>query len=372
MSLQIKAPQLAEGSKTASAEDGVSQIGGPGTKLSMPQNMFGDVHGSGSRAWWLTVSGLVTMSLAGGGFYYYLDSLHQPTLVAAQPTSTKLAQEPMTSIVAANRQPRPTAGLIAEPIPQQAPATAAIAASPNVEAEHPTAIPERLADSAAMAGATPPPGKVQPAKTEDGLARDARNRISTTTSDTAAMPAYQAFMAGDDMTAERLYREALRSEPRNVDVLLGLAAVAARQGRVEEAQQHYMHVLDLEPRSAAAYAGLIGLVGQTDPAGSASRLKSLLAQQPDAAFLHEALGNLYAEQGQWPTAQQSYSQAYLLDPSSAEYAFNLAVSLDQLNETKLALSYYQRAQELQSSRAGALDKDQLETRISQLRQSLNQ
>jgi tetratricopeptide (TPR) repeat protein len=179
-------------------------------------------------------------------------------------------------------------------------------------------------------------------------------------------------MAGDDMTAERLYREALRSEPRNVDVLLGLVAVTARQGRVDEAQQHYMHVLDLEPRSAAAYAGLIGVVGQADPAGSASRLKSLLAQQPDAAFLHEALGNLYAEQGQWPTAQQSYSQAYLLDPSSAEYAFNLAVSLDQLNETKLALSYYQRAQELQSSRAGVLDKDQLETRISQLRQSLNQ
>jgi hypothetical protein len=188
MSLQIKAPQLAERSKTASTEDGVSQIAGPGTKLSMPQNMFDDVHGSGSRAWWLTVSVLVTMSLAGGGFYYYLDSLHQPTLVAAQPTSTKLAQEPMTSIVAANRQPRPTAGLIAEPIPQQAPATAAIEASPNVEAEHPTAIPEGLADSAAMGGATPPPGKVQPAKTEDGLARDARNRISTTTSDTAAMP----------------------------------------------------------------------------------------------------------------------------------------------------------------------------------------
>jgi tetratricopeptide (TPR) repeat protein len=185
------------------------------------------------------------------------------------------------------------------------------------------------------------------------------------------MSAYQAFMAEDDATAGRLYRQAMQSEPRNVDVLLGLAAIAVRQDQPGEAEQYYMRVLELEPRNAVAQAGLIGLMGQADPVNSESRLKNLLTQQPDSGFLHQSLGNLYAEQGQWPSAQQSYFQAFHLEPARAEYAYNLAISLDHLNKPDIALNYYQRALELLPTQQGSLDKGQLETRISQLRQQIN-
>jgi tetratricopeptide (TPR) repeat protein len=181
---------------------------------------------------------------------------------------------------------------------------------------------------------------------------------------------YQAYVTGDDAAAARYYRQAVQAEPRNVDAVLGMAAAAARQGKTEEAIAHYMRVLELEPRNASAQTGLIGFMGQLDPTASETRLKTLLAQQPEAAFLHAALGNLYADQGQWPSAQQAYFQAYHFDPSSAEYAFNLAVSLDQMGKPDLALSHYQRALELLSKQGGALDKRQLEARITQLQQSL--
>jgi tetratricopeptide (TPR) repeat protein len=101
-----------------------------------------------------------------------------------------------------------------------------------------------------------------------------------------------------------------------------------------------------------------------------SRLKSLLAQQPEAAYLHAALGGVYAEQNQWPSAQQAYFQAFRVDPASAEYAFNLAVSLDQMGKQDLALDYYQRARDLLPKQGGAVGREGLDTRISQLRSAL--
>jgi tetratricopeptide (TPR) repeat protein len=213
--------------------------------------------------------------------------------------------------------------------------------------------------------------KTTPQIAPDSAVKVTRNRQPVASVNDQVLSGYQAYMAGDDAAAARYYRQAAQAEPRNVDAFLGLAAVAARQGKADEAATHYSRVLELEPRNISAQTGLIGLMGQLDPVASESRIKSLLAQQPEAAFLHAALGNLYADQGQWPSAQQAYFQAYHFDPANAEYAFNLAVSLDQMGKPDLALTHYQRALELQAKHGGALDKAQLEARITQLRQSSN-
>ena len=89
----------------------------------------------------------------------------------------------------------------------------------------------------------------------------------------------------------------------------------------------------------------------------------MLAKQPDDANLHAALGNLYAEQNQWPAAQQAYFDAYRLQ-ASADNAFNLAVSLDQMGKSKLALPYYQRALTLAKTGSNGIDIAALEARIA--------
>jgi tetratricopeptide (TPR) repeat protein len=55
----------------------------------------------------------------------------------------------------------------------------------------------------------------------------------------------------------------------------------------------------------------------------------------------------------WPQAQQAYFQAHHLEPDNADYAYNLAVSLDHLRQPKLALNFYRRAEQLASSQARA-------------------
>ncbi|HSH73647.1 MAG TPA: hypothetical protein VK974_11380 [Methylophilaceae bacterium] len=178
---------------------------------------------------------------------------------------------------------------------------------------------------------------------------------------------YQAFNAGDDAAAQRNYRQVLQSDVRNVDALLGMAAIAARQGRNNDAAGWYGKVLEVEPRNNVAQSAMVNVLSQADPVSSESRIKNLIAQQPEAAHLYASLGNLYAEQNQWPSAQQAYFQAYHFDQNNAEYAFNLAVSLEQIGKSGLALPYYQRALLLlPANSASNIDRAQLETRIAKL------
>jgi tetratricopeptide (TPR) repeat protein len=82
--------------------------------------------------------------------------------------------------------------------------------------------------------------------------------------------------------------------------------------------------------------------------------------------LHFSLGNQYAQQSRWSEAQSAYFKAYSVDPENADYAFNLAVSLDQLHQRNLALDYYQRALALAGKRTASFNPAQARTRVQEL------
>lgn len=186
--------------------------------------------------------------------------------------------------------------------------------------------------------------------------------------DPTLLAAYQAFSRGEDTNAQQQYRQVLQRDVRNVDALLGMAAIAQRQGRDADAAGWYQEVLGVEPRNTIAQSAMVRLQVNADVVGSESRIKNLLAQQPESANLHAALGNLYAEQNQWASAQAAYFNASRFAPNSADYAFNLAISLDQLGKSNLALVQYQRALELLNRSGGSSpDRAQLEARINALR-----
>lgn len=178
--------------------------------------------------------------------------------------------------------------------------------------------------------------------------------------------AYQAFMLGDIGKAETDYRKALRRTPNSRDALLGLAAIATNRNQVHEAVSLYQRVLQLDPGDAAAQAGLIGLRGFADTTMSESRLKILLAQNPNVGYLHFALGNQYAQQLRWSEAQEAYFNALHADSDNADYAFNLAVSLEHLGQRKPALVYYRRALDLAKKRSAGFNGELLENRIYEL------
>jgi Flp pilus assembly protein TadD len=186
--------------------------------------------------------------------------------------------------------------------------------------------------------------------------------------DPSVSAAYESLRRGDLAGAETNYREALKADPRNRDALLGLGAVAAKAGQRDAAERYYRAALALNPRDALAVAGLLGVRGADGSTAIESRLKTLLADQPDAAFLHYSLGNHYAAQARWGEAQQAYFQAFRTEPGNPDFAFNLAVSLDQLAQNQLAAEYYRKALALAERTPAAFDRPAAAKRLRELGQ----
>jgi len=157
--------------------------------------------------------------------------------------------------------------------------------------------------------------------------------------------AYAAFQQGDHQTAQIAYTKTLQQDQNNRDALLGLAALALFKGNKYLAQQHYRQVLQLYPQDTYAQVGLINTLEYLSPE-TESQLKLLLEQSPQSAYIHFNLGNLYASQKRWAQAQQAYFNALHYDINQANYAYNLAISLDHLNQPQMALTYYKRALQL--------------------------
>jgi tetratricopeptide (TPR) repeat protein len=177
--------------------------------------------------------------------------------------------------------------------------------------------------------------------------------------------AYQAVNSGDLTAAQQQYESALRQDGNSRDALLGLATLAARQNQGDKAASYYLRLLELDPSDTTATAGLIGL-RQGDASQSEARLKAALAGNPEAAPVLFALGNLYAQQGRWSEAQQLYFRAFSAAPDNPDYAYNLAIGLDRLNQGKLATTYYQRALALGQDKAVGFDRDALRRRLHEL------
>lgn len=164
--------------------------------------------------------------------------------------------------------------------------------------------------------------------------------------------AYAALRAGDLALAERLYTETLAGEPDQPDAHLGLAALAQGRGDDAAAVRHYRAVLEAVPDHPRAWAGLAALAGSGELEPMESKLRGLIATRP-APALHFALGNVLARQGRWAEAQQGFFAASAADPQNADYAFNLAVSLERIGKASAASPHYARAASLAEAGAPA-------------------
>jgi tetratricopeptide (TPR) repeat protein len=179
--------------------------------------------------------------------------------------------------------------------------------------------------------------------------------------------AYQAWQADRLDDARHGYEQVLRSDARNADALLGLAAIAAPPGAAERAHDLYQQVLESDPNDVTAQAALINLRGQGDAGQSESRLKTLLASQPDSsAVCIVCAGQRLCPAGPLERGAAGLFQAYALEPDNADYLFNVAVSLDHLRQHKLAVQYYRMALSAAETRRGAFDRNAAGKRILEL------
>lgn len=286
--------------------------------------------------------------------------------------------QPKNSLVARPLAAPPTSASMPPAAPTPAPAVAPAAAVASAPVSAPTS-------GASVSGTARPAATATADSSDAGATLQARSRrqaarvveadeddspVRVTRQPLRVDPAlnrgYEAFNRGELALAQLEYERARKNDPRNTDVLHGLAAIALRESRYDLAEALYRQIIESDPQDSVAIAALLNQRGHVDPGLTESRLKSLAATQPELAAPHFSLGNLYARQGRWSDAQQAYFRAFNAEPDNPDVIYNLAISLEHLRQNKLAAQYYAQAIAAANTRPAGFDRAQAAERLKSL------
>jgi tetratricopeptide (TPR) repeat protein len=315
-----------------------------------------------SRSWLLPLLGSAVLVIGVGGWYVWtqVNKLSPQSTVRAPQTPAPITQAPRDLPAA-----KPDTGQVGQSAP---PPVALSSAAPAVplptyveSAKQPASAKERARESLikSMKEATAVKDAPVVLRMTTGIEPP---RVSA-----ELASAYTALRAGNYPEARRQYAAVIANDSMNLDARLGLATALARSGDNAGAAREYRRALEIDPRNSTALAGLLVLSDQNNLSALEVELKTLMAKSPDSAPLSFALGNVYAAQSRWTEAQQAYFDAFRFEPENADYIYNLAVSLDQLKQTKLALDYYQRALTAAAKGGSQFDRAQASRRANELK-----
>ncbi|MDP3357074.1 MAG: tetratricopeptide repeat protein [Polaromonas sp.] len=344
---------------------------------------------AGKRRQWMLVGIALVLAVPLLGFLFFGDALlgSKSTLVAANrpkpaaplPESTPAvavgdpavaaAAAPAASVaaslpVAASNLP-PAASAPPAPLPPSSPQPATATPVAGARSATATATPRSRAAPQASSQGT--------ARTPASASANGPSAAVALVPNASAKPAslmdaaYAAYQAGKPAEATRLYQDVLRADPTQRDAWLGLAVIAHAGNQREPAMDAYKRVLRLEPQNATALAGLSSLITSAGEPQQESRLREMLARAPQEADLNNALGLVLSGEQRWSEAQPLFFKAHSAAPLEAQFAYNLAVTLDHLRKSALAAQYYETALGLAAGRASGFDEASARNRLTALR-----
>lgn len=301
----------------------------------------------------LVISGLLMISfiiLISGGVYYYLD---METEIAALERKHRIAMQAMQSKT--NREKTPDKSEIIRNLVSDSTLDEKVQNAKRIIASKNNISQARPAGNTSARSAI---------AAKPGLSIQKTNKLDPVGEKLDA--AWLLYESGQYKEAAALYKEVVKTENNNRDALLGLGAIAVIEKNNAEARSIYLSQLELDPRDPIATAALAGLHNETSLKTDEEYLLSMLAKNPDTPHLKFALGNNYAQQNKWQSAQRYYFNAWQNDTENADYIFNLAVSMDQLGKAQQAIGFYKDSLLKSVNKQVSFSRDAVKKRISEL------
>ena len=334
-----------------------------------PQSVLTSAEpGKRSKVFAMTLGGLSLLSALSIGGYFWWQLQPKSGLMPMTPVAP-MTPMPVVTAPPATALPGSLAPANASPPAPATQAASAVLPAPTL-VEKPATPPSRdamaIGDSytgTARSQARQPPRQAESLADPDAPVRVTRAPLRV---NPLLAKGFELFERGDLGAARRAYEQALKSDPHSIDALQGMAAISLRENRPDAAEHYFQRILLADPQDPHAIAGLANLRGHINPGSAESRLKGLIAAQPELSAPHFALGNLYSTQERWAEAQQAYFKAYSSDPGNPDILFNLAVSLEHLRQNKLAAQYYTLAIDAAGKRPAGFDAAQAAARLRTL------
>ena len=338
------------------------------------RNVFGAkqtpaADGASRKTWLLPVIAVSLLAVGGGGWYVWNEVNRAPvpaTNLSARPQTPRTLSPalPATGQPGARQQPEAATKMevpAETPLPPLLPPPAELAPLQKLAVRTPVVAAAPLTDREALAKKL----KEAPTAKEPAVELKLAQSIATPVVSAELEEAYGALKNADYERARALYGKLVLADPLSIDAQLGMATALARGGDSSAAGRHYRQVLVIDPRNGAALAGLLAVSDARLPSLEVE-LRTLVGRNPDTSSLRFTLGNLYASERRWVEAQQAYFEAYRLESGNADYLYNLAVSLDQLKQPKLAVEYYEKALAARPKAGGQFDPAAVTRRIKDL------
>lgn len=155
------------------------------------------------------------------------------------------------------------------------------------------------------------------------------------------------YRSGDLNGSELAFRSILAADPKNSQALVGLAKIHQARGNVRLAVVTLLKAAEYKPNDLIVLSELIALQSaSTDSLISVGPIFGLLARTNDQnvqAKLFFLLGTHSAKKKDWLEAKANFLNAYSLNQTNPDIAYNLAVVYDYLGESDEAANMYRSA-----------------------------
>jgi Flp pilus assembly protein TadD len=189
------------------------------------------------------------------------------------------------------------------------------------------------------------------------------------TTESRLVAAERAMKLGRNDSALDLFDTLYAKNKKDARVLMGRAIVLQKSGRFDEAMAMYEELSNVEPDNLEVKVNMLGLLSTRFPSIALRRLLELRKDNMSHVGLASQIAVCYAALGDAKEALRYMGAAASIEPKNATHLYNMAIIADRSGDRKQAVSYYERALEVDSVHGGgrSIPRETVYERLAQLR-----
>ena len=155
--------------------------------------------------------------------------------------------------------------------------------------------------------------------------------------------ALKALRAGDFEKAEKIYRDLLVKDEKDLDARLGLSHTLLKERRLQDSFDHAARAIAIDPLSARAHA-LLGsaVLALGDFRLSVDEFRTAISLKPDEAMAIAGLAMIDFYENRTSACVAGLRRATSIDPGEPDYLFNLGQAAARSERYKEAADAYER------------------------------
>jgi len=138
------------------------------------------------------------------------------------------------------------------------------------------------------------------------------------------------------------YSKAEAIEPKNDDIMFGMAVTHHKLGHLSIAKDYYGKILETYPNHKFALNNFLNILSYEKLDVALTTLRRLEAAEPSLAVIPAQIAVTYERQKDFKNAIKYFKKANKLDPSNLDYIYNLAVLFERINQRNNAATLYNR------------------------------